>query len=156
PAAAPKTRNPMAKTSSKELLLLRRRRAASLVSFGPSDEDIAAASRRSKAFPALEEYHVYPGITRPFLAAWRRCGSDVQLAVATFDSEPCTRSSCTWGPRGRYADWRGGAGGRGGEGGWGAAGGGGRRGATGGVEDQSACDRSLSHLAGLGTPPASP
>ena len=29
----------------------------------PSDEDIAAASRRSKALPALQEYHIFPRIT---------------------------------------------------------------------------------------------
>ena len=40
------------------LLLLRRRRAASLVSLVPSDEDISAASRRSKALPALQDYHI--------------------------------------------------------------------------------------------------
>src|SRR3974377_1824970 len=40
-----------------EFLLLRRRRSASLVSFVPSDEDIAAAPRRSKALAALPEYH---------------------------------------------------------------------------------------------------
>jgi hypothetical protein len=45
--------------NSKELLLLRCRRTASLVSFVPSDEDIAAAGRRSKALPVLQGYHVF-------------------------------------------------------------------------------------------------
>jgi hypothetical protein len=47
------------RADSKVLLLLRRRRAASLVSIVPSDEDISAASRRSKALPALQEYHSF-------------------------------------------------------------------------------------------------
>ena len=35
-------------------------------------------------FLLRQEYHVYPRITRPFLAAWRRCcGKGVQLAEVT-------------------------------------------------------------------------
>jgi TPR repeat protein len=46
------------------LLLFRRRRAASLISFVPSDEDIAAAGQRSKALPALQDTTFFQGKRR--------------------------------------------------------------------------------------------